>query len=160
MRILPGFLALTTLLLAQQTWAQQSAPPSPNGTGTYDPHEAFAPIFYPAYGDDIRTASGAPGPKYWQNSADYKIDASLDDENKSLTGTVLITYKNNSPQELPFVWLQMDQNIYGLQSRGVAITDLSGGRWANRDAFDGGYQLKSVELVNAATGKGSPADYL
>jgi hypothetical protein len=159
-----GFLALTVLLLAQQvTRAQQSTTPPANGTGTtgnYDPHEAFAPLFYPAYGDDIRSADGSPGVKYWQNSADYKIDASLDDENKSLTGTVLITYKNNSPRELPFVWLQMDQNIYSLQSRGVDITDLSGGRWANRDAFDGGYQLKSVELVNSATGKALPADFL
>ena len=151
---------LCTLLFAQQViHAQQSAPPA-NGASNYDPHEAFAPIFYPMYGDDFRSAAGAPGAKYWQNSADYKIDASLDDENKSLTGTVVITYKNNSPLELPFVWLQMDQNIYNLKSRGVAITDLSGGRWANRDAFDGGYQLKSVELVNAATGKTSPADYL
>ena len=157
-----GFLALSTLLLAQQvTRAQQSTTPPANAPATnYDQHEAFAPIFYPSYGDDIRTAAGSPGPKYWQNSADYKIDASLDDENKSLSGTVLITYKNNSPQELPFVWLQMDQNIYSLQSRGVAITDLSGGRWANRDAFDGGYQLKSVEIVNSATGKTAPADYL
>ena len=161
MRIRPGFLALAILLLVQQsTRAQQSTTPPANGASTYDPHEAFAPIFYPAYGDDIRSASGAPGVKYWQNSADYKIDASLDDENKSLSGTVLITYKNNSPQELPFVWLQMDQNIYSLQSRGVAITDLSGGRWANRDAFDGGYQLKSVELVDVATGKRTPAEYL
>ena len=159
MRTPLGFLCIL-LLVNQVTHAQQSTTPSANGASTYDPHEAFAPVFYPMYGDDIRSAAGAPGRQYWQNSADYKIDASLDDEKKSLSGTVLITYKNNSPLELPFVWLQMDQNIYSLQSRGVAITDLSGGRWANRDAFDGGYQLKSVELVNAATGKTSPADYL
>ncbi|HXB96337.1 MAG TPA: M1 family metallopeptidase [Puia sp.] len=159
MRNSHALLALTTLLLVQQvSRAQQSTTPAT--AANYDPHDAFAPLFYPAYGDDIRSAAGTPGVKYWQNGADYKIDASLDDENKSLTGTVVITYKNNSPQDLPFVWLQMDQNIYSLQSRGVAITDLTGGRWANRDAFDGGYQLKSVELVNAATGKSSPADYL
>ena len=161
MRISLPFLALTVGLLAQQTVrAQQSTTPAANGGGNYDPHEAFAPVFYPSYGDDVRSAAGAPGPKYWQNSADYRIDASLDDENKSLSGTVLITYKNNSPQDLPFVWLQMDQNIYSLESRGVAITDLSGGRWANRNAFDGGYQLRSVEVVNATTGKAAPADYL
>ncbi|GGB00262.1 M1 family metallopeptidase [Puia dinghuensis] len=155
MRNVFGFLALAVLLLSQQATQAQSAPAS-----NYDPHDAFAPLFYPAYGDDIRTAAGTPGPKYWQNSADYKIDASLDDENKSLTGTVTVTYKNNSPQDLPFVWMQMDQNIYSLQSRGVAITDLSGGRWANRDQFDGGYELKSVEIINPATGKASPAGYL
>ncbi len=134
MRNFIGFLALTAFLFTQQLARAQSANPSGS---SYDPHEAFAPLFYPSYGDDIRSAAGAPGPKYWQNSADYKIDVSLDDENKSLAGTVLITYKNNSPQDLPFVWLQMDQNIYNLQSRGVAITDLSGGRWGNRDAFNG-----------------------
>ena len=157
MRNFIGFLALAGFLFTQQLARAQSANPSGS---SYDPHEAFAPLFYPSYGDDIRSAAGAPGPKYWQNSADYKIDVSLDDENKSLAGTVLITYKNNSPQDLPFVWLQMDQNIYSLQSRGVAITDLSGGRWGNRDAFNGGYQLKSVELVNLTTGKADAASYL
>src|SRR5580692_653687 len=112
----------------------------------YDQHEAFAPIFYPSYGDDIRSASGSPGSKYWQNNADYKINATLDDVNNSITGTVFITYKNNSPEKLPFVWLQLDQNIYRADSRSVAATALSGGRWANRD-FDGGYNIKSVKVI-------------
>jgi Peptidase family M1 domain len=157
-----GFLALAALLFVQQTSIAQSPnPPSSNPTsGNYDPHDAFAPIFYPAYGDDVRTAAGAPGPKYWQNSADYKIVANLDDVNNALSGTVVITYKNNSPQDLPFLWLQLDQNIYSLQSRGVAVTDLSGGRWANRDAFDGGYELKKVQQINPATNKAAPLDFL
>ncbi len=157
-----GFLALAALLFVQETTRAQSAnPQSANATsGNYDPHDAFAPIFYPAYGDDVRTAAGAPGPKYWQNSADYKIVANLDDVDNALSGTVTITYKNNSPQDLPFLWLQLDQNIYNLQSRGVAVTDLSGGRWANRDAFDGGYELKKVQTLNPATNKTAPLDYL
>ena len=53
----------------------------------YDQHEAFAPIFYPAYGDDVRTAAGTPGPAYWQNRADYTINATLDDVNNIITGT-------------------------------------------------------------------------
>jgi len=150
-------LALGGLLFGQSVTYAQSITPS---ASVYDVHEAFAPLFYPAYGDDVRAADGKPGPKYWQNSADYSITSRLDEVNQSLSGTVTITYKNNSPHELPFVWLQMDQNIYNLQSRGVAGTELSGGRWANRDAFDGGYELKSVELINAATGKASAADYL
>jgi len=153
MRNVFGLWALASLMLVQQTVKAQS-------TSNYDPHDAFAPLFYPAYGDDIRTAAGVPGPKYWQNSADYKIDASLDAETHGITGTVTITYKNNSPIDLPFVWLQLDQNIYNLKSRGVAITDLSGGRWANRDAFDGGYSLESVQILNAATGAATKADYL
>ena len=152
------------MLLSQQaSWAQSSTPPAAGtttSTSNYDSHEAFAPIFYPSYGDDIRSAAGSPGPKYWQNGADYKIDASLDTTNKVLSGTVAITYKNNSPQNLAFVWLQLDQNIYSLKSRGVAVTEISGGRWANKAAFDGGYEIKSVELINATTGKAIAADYL
>lgn len=123
----------------------------------YDQHEVFAPMFYPAYGDDFRTASGVPGPKYWQNAASYKIDVSLNDENHSITGSVIITYTNNSPEQLPFLWLQLDQNIYSLASRSVATTFIDGGRWANRN-FDGGYAIKTVSLLNA--GKESKAEYL
>jgi hypothetical protein len=123
----------------------------------YDQHEAFAPMFYPAYGDEVRTASGSAGPKYWQNSANYKISATLDDVNNSITGAVTISYKNNSPEKLPFVWLQLDQNIYKENSRSVAATAISGGRWANRN-FDGGYDIKSVKVIYG--GKEMDADYL
>src|SRR3954465_8909580 len=99
----------------------------------YDQHEAFAPLFYPAYGDNVRAAHGAPGPAYWQNRADYKIDALLDDAAQSISGNVLITYTNNSPQSLPFVWLQLDQNIYRADSRSIAVTPNTAGRWANRN---------------------------
>ncbi|MCW3108008.1 MAG: family metallopeptidase [Segetibacter sp.] len=122
----------------------------------FDQHQAFNPEFYPNYGDDVRTAAGTPGPKYWQNAANYKIDVTLDDINHSVTGTVLITYKNNSPQSLPFLWLQADQNIYNLESRGVAQTTVSGGRWANQN-FNGGYNIQSIGVVRA--GKEMKADY-
>jgi hypothetical protein len=125
-------------------------------TSKFDQHEAFAPLFYPAFGDEVRTASGSAGPKYWQNRADYKIAANLDDVNHTITGTVTINYKNYSPEKLSFVWLQLDQNIYSLASRGVAATEITGGRWANRD-FDGGYDIKSVMLVQGA--KTQKADY-
>ncbi|MGI8633977.1 MAG: M1 family metallopeptidase, partial [Segetibacter sp.] len=123
----------------------------------YDEHQAFNPEFYPNYGDEIRTSAGTPGPKYWQNSANYKIDVSLDDLNHSVTGTVLITYKNNSPQSLPVLWLQADQNIYNFESRGVAQTNIAGGRWANQN-FSGGYNIQSVSIVKA--GRETKADYL
>jgi hypothetical protein len=112
----------------------------------YDANAAFAPIFYSQNGDEIRTAAGVPGPKYWQNRTDYKINASLDDVNHNITGTVIISYKNNSPETLPFLWLQLDQNIYKQDSRGEAVTTISGGRWANRH-FDGGYDIKSVSVT-------------
>ncbi len=74
----------------------------------FDQRQAFNPEFYPNYGDDNRTAAGTPGPKYWQNSANYKINVTFNDSNHSIHGNVLITYKNNSPQNLPFLWLQAD----------------------------------------------------
>ncbi|HXD78193.1 MAG TPA: M1 family metallopeptidase [Puia sp.] len=149
-------LALAAMLFIQQGSKAQS---SDQGS-VFDQHEAFAPLFYPAYGDEYRSAAGAPGPRYWQNRADYKIDARLDEVNQSISGTVLITYKNNSPQNLPFVWLQLDQNIYAKDSRGEQVTEITGGRWANRNSFEGGDELKSVQIVNSATGKAEPANYL
>ncbi|HUB61123.1 MAG TPA: M1 family metallopeptidase [Puia sp.] len=150
-----GLIAAVLAAMPFVTRAQSSTPGS-----VYDQHEAFAPLFYSAYGDEFRSAAGGPGPRYWQNRADYKIEARLDTVEQSISGTVLITYKNNSPQNLPFVWLQLDQNIYRDSSRGEAVTEISGGRWANRNAFSGGDELKSVELIDPATGKVTAADYL
>jgi len=113
--------------------------------GTYDQHEAFAPIFYPAFGDEVRTAAGTPGPKYWQNEANYNIQATLDDVNQQIAGKVQISYINNSPEALTFLWLQLDQNIYKSDSRGEASTPVTGGRYANH-GFDGGYTIQSVAV--------------
>jgi len=124
---------------------------------SYNAEETFASRFYPSYGDEVRTADGRPGPKYWQNRADYKISASLNDQDQSVKGTVDITYTNNSPQALTFVWLQLDQNIYNQKSRGVATTSITGGRWANRNQFDGGYDIRSVKMME--NGKETTAGY-
>src|SRR6186713_1936672 len=83
----------------------------------YNHKEAFNPQFYPYTGNDYRSASGEPGPKYWQNRADYKINCTLDTATNILNGDVEITYTNNSPDNLKFVWLQLDQNIYKEDSR-------------------------------------------
>src|SRR3990170_7057596 len=109
----------------------------------YDAKEAFNPQFYPYPGNDFRSASGEPGPKYWQNHADYIINCILDTSNHSISGDVAITYTNNSPDNLKFLWLQLDQNIYKKDSRASATTTEAGGRWANK-AFTGGYVIKSV----------------
>ncbi|MGB5419113.1 MAG: M1 family peptidase, partial [Algibacter sp.] len=58
-----------------------------------------------------RTASGAPGRDYWQQRADYKIKAIIDEKNNTLTGVESITYFNNSPDELSYVWMQLEQNV-------------------------------------------------
>lgn len=62
--------------------------------------------------NEYRTASGAPGPKYWQQRADYDITAELDEANLKLTGSETITYYNNSPDPLSYLWLQLDGNIH------------------------------------------------
>jgi hypothetical protein len=122
----------------------------------YDHRVLFDPQFYPSGGNEFRSASGEPGPKYWQNRADYKINVTLDTLNNTVTGSVDITYTNNSPDNLKFLWLQLDQNIYQQQSRGSATTTQTGGRWAN-PSFTQGDQLKSV-MVNV-NGAASTAKY-
>jgi len=138
-------------IISIQAWAQQTNPatppaPIPAQVSVYDQHETFSPYFYTQNGNEYRSASGIPGPKYWQNRADYSIHAQLDTSKHSLDGGVIIHYKNNSPDKLPFLWLQLDQNIYKLSSRSVATTQSTEGeRWANRN-FDGGYTLGKVEV--------------
>jgi hypothetical protein len=111
----------------------------------YDAKEAFNPQFYPYPGNDFRSASGEPGPKYWQNKSDYKISCTLDTSSHTVSGQVEIAYVNNSPDDLKFLWLQMDQNIYKKGSRGSATTTETGGRWANTK-FTEGYVVKSVNV--------------
>ncbi len=109
----------------------------------YDHKEAFNPQFYPYPGNDYRSASGEPGPKYWQNRADYKINSNLNTETHTVSGNVEITYTNNSPDNLKFLWLQLDQNIYKKDSRGSNTTTQTGGRWAN-GGFTNGSIIKSI----------------
>ncbi|NBC07239.1 MAG: M1 family peptidase [Bacteroidetes bacterium] len=69
-----------------------------------------------------RTAIGLPGPDYWQNRADYDITATLDTANHLVSGIVQVTYTNNSPYTLPYLWLQLEQNKYRPDSRGEAVS--------------------------------------
>jgi hypothetical protein len=122
----------------------------------YDQRKAFDPNFYPQSGNDYRSASGEPGPKYWQNKADYKISCSLDTGLHKVSGEVEISYTNNSPDNLKFLWLQLDQNIYKPNSRGSATTTQTGGRWANAK-FTEGNIIKSISLDHE--GKKSTPQY-
>ncbi len=127
-------LSLTGFLLVVISFSQPS---------TYDPKEAFNPQFYPYPGNDFRSASGEPGPKYWQNRADYKINSTLDTDKHAVSGNVELSYTNNSPDNLKFLWLQLDQNIYKQDSRASSTTTEAGGRWANAK-FTKGDVIKSV----------------
>lgn len=122
----------------------------------YDQHELFAPLFYTHNGNEYRSADGAPGPKYWQNRADYILNCSLDTASKTVSGTVEITYKNNSPNKLPYLWLQLDQNIYRGGSRAHTIYG-GNGRFGVKDTT-GGYDLKSVSIEQ--NGKTTKAVYV
>ncbi len=125
-------------------------------TTKYDQYKVFTPTFYPDKGNEYRTASGAPGAKYWQNRADYKLNVTLDTANHRVSGTDIITYTNNSPDGLSFLWLQVDQNIYREDSRGTA-TALSGGRFTNKH-YTNGDEIKAVYIIK--NGKAEKVDYL
>jgi hypothetical protein len=116
-------------------------------TSKYEPHDAFAPQFYPNLGNDTRLADGRSGPGYWQNRADYNINVSLDDVANTISGKVEINYTNNSPGALNFLWLQLDQNLYSQTSKGMAAAPIGGGRWMSRDSFNGGYKITSVTVT-------------
>ena len=115
----------------------------------YDYHEAFAPFFYTKNGTEYRAATGEPGPRYWQNRVDYQLNAKLNDQTDEITGSETLTYTNNSPLALPFVWMQLDQNLFKLDSRGNAIVPVLGSRNAGKgQVFDAGYKIKSVKVLN------------
>jgi hypothetical protein len=124
----------------------------------YDAHILFHPLFNFQPGNEYRTGGGSPGPRYWQNRADYKINIALDETTNTLTGNVEIAYKNNSPEDLEFIWLQLDQNAFSDSSRGGKTTPVTGGRFGNT-GFDGGNTITSV-TVQQGKGKAANALYI
>jgi hypothetical protein len=90
------FVGLTSSVMSQSKFAQLDTElPTPN---------------------EYRTAAGAPGHNYYQQKADYKMQIRIDDETQKLSGEETITYTNNSPDKLEYLWLQLDQNIYDVNS--------------------------------------------
>lgn len=101
-------------------------------------------------GTYTRSASGKPGVGYWQNAADYQIEVTLDDVAHTLEGKLTMTYTNNSPEALDFVWMQMEQNRFTADSRGTLTTPVQGNRY-NGDV-DGGYEISAVQAKVGAKG--------
>lgn len=105
--------------------------------------------------NEYRDASGAPGPKYWQQQADYEIKVTLDDNNQSITGWEKVIYHNNSPQTLTYLWLQLEQNMRASDSDAKSVTAAGlGGAIPAKSFdqiiggspdFDGGYKINSVK---------------
>ena len=113
MRLSPALLLCS---LAAGSLAAQAAPGAAVGT----PEPKFRRLELPTP-NAVRTGSGAPGPGYWQQRADYVIRATLDTATRSVRGEERITYTNNSPDTLRYVWLQLDQNLFNSESRGFRV---------------------------------------
>ncbi len=105
----------------------------------------------------FRTASGAPGPAYYQQQADYKMDIELDDDNAKLYGQETITYTNNSPDQLKYLWVQLDQNMRAKDSKtpligtsGIGPATSSSGAVGSflKEPFDGGFNIEYVKDTN------------
>ena len=127
-------------------------------TSLYDPHLLFSPMFYPVGGTISRSADGSPNIGYWQNRADYQINVSLDENTNEIAGSVIITYKNNSPHPLPFLWLQLDQNLFAKDSRGQARMPVGAqSRYGSANStFNGGYKIAAVKNLSENTNADSP----
>ena len=156
-RVLHFLAALAAVLSCGPLTAQDQT--SLAGSG----HDKFRQLdeILPTPGD-YRTASGAPGKSYWQQRADYRIRAELDDRDQRIVGSQTITYTNNSPDVLRYLWLQLDQNIFAQDSdayyTGVAnSTDTLSFRSLRQQLaygrFSGGHRIKSVR---DAQGDGRP----
>ena len=107
-----------------------------------------------------RTASGTPGSKYWQQKADYKMDIKLDDKNQKIYGEETITYHNQSPDKLTYLWLQLDQNMREKDSdTRKTSTSRLGDRISTEQLeqynynFDGGFK---IEYINDKNGNPLP----
>lgn len=93
-------------------------------------------------GNVYRSASGVPGPQYWQNRADYAIETELDDKNNILKGKMTMTYYNNSPEALEYIWMYVEQNRFTEDSRGTLTTPIDGNRYSGDT--DGGCKITGL----------------
>ena len=106
--------------------------------------------------NSYRTASGSPGHEYWQQQADYKMNIEIDDDNTKLYGEETITYTNNSPDILSYLWLQLDQNMrakssdtYKIRSNSISDRGSSLRQLSSLDSdFDGGFKIEYVKDAN------------
>ena len=130
-------------------FAQEVKTDAPKWQGKFEQLDQLLPT-----PNEYRTGSGAPGPKYWQQRADYVINAELHDDTQSITGSETVTYFNNSPDALKYLWLQLDQNINAkdnntLKTETMSVRDSVSTKSMASDLglydFDGGFKIKSVK---------------
>jgi hypothetical protein len=154
-RLVRVFALIFLALLTVSAFAQQA----PGWQGKFEQLDQILPT-----PNSYRSASGSPGHAYWQQRADYVIDAELDDKTQVLTGHETITYYNNSPEALRYLWLQLDQNLFApdnltSQTQTGGILDSVPGALLNEVAgiavsdYKGGFNITSVK---GASGKDLP----
>lgn len=159
--LLSAFLTLTVALgaIAQEVKTEEKKRES----GHYDENKFRQMYTEMATPNMFRTASGAPGPAYYQQKADYKMNLELDDKNKKLYGSETITYHNNAPESLEYLWVQLDQNIERPDSKTPLAESESLSKSITTDGFakkfiekpfQGGF---NIEYVKDA--KGNPMKY-
>ena len=148
--VIVGLMAMSNLSLAQGEWNMKFEQLAP---------ELRTPNTY-------RTASGAPGKDYWQQQVDYKIALELNDENQTITGHESITYYNQSPDPLTYLWVQLDQNIRqdgstadltnsdGLSQLSTMKDELNGKelmRLTREFDYEGGFRIAKVTSASGDT---------
>ena len=150
-------LLFTTCILSAQETVKAKVPSEKNPDKFKQMYDLLAtPNMY-------RTASGAPGPEYYQQRADYKIDIELDDKNTKLFGSETITYYNNAKESLDYLWMQLDQNQNSRKSLSPLVESNKTDPAASAQAFsrkyleadfDGGFNIEYIKDAN-----GKPMNY-
>jgi hypothetical protein len=144
--------AILLLVITQSAFAQEK----PKWEGKFEQLGQSLPT-----PNEYRAGSGAPGPKYWQQQADYDIAVKLDDEAHTITGAETITYYNNSPDVLTYLWLQLDQNILAPgnetdKTKTNSLRDSTNTMTLQQDLdlygeYKGGYTIKSVKAIDGSS---------
>jgi hypothetical protein len=151
---------LPAILFAQE----KATTVTPKQSGKYDTNKFSQMYDLLATPNMFRTASGAPGPAYYQQQADYKIDIELDDKNAKLSGSETVTYYNNSPDSLEYLWVQLDQNQAAKNSQSPLAESekidqvLPAEKFANeylKQGIDRGFKIEYVKDA-----KGNPLSYV
>ena len=147
--------SLVAVPASAQQWLNAGPEPKTN-------QSTFRPIDEWPDANEYRNAGGMPGPKYWQQQVDYQIKAALDTTTHTVTGSERITYHNNSPDQLDYLWFQLDQNIDDTtRSRALIAAPAlpeklspMARRFLAPEPFDGGHKITRVQVV---TGTGRAA---
>jgi hypothetical protein len=143
-------LALFSLsVFAQETETEEERPGGHENVNKF--RQLYGEMSTP---NQYRTGSGAPGSEYYQNTADYKMTIDLNDDLQTINGYEMITYTNNSPDDLEYLWVQLDQNVREPNSpakekngSGISAVSQTGGfvgEYMAGTTFDGGFKVTEV----------------